>query len=86
MAEYYPDNHSFLTIGSDHEFTEACLSTFRYQYQNNDVYTEYCNLLGTSANDVKSIEQQIIAFWRYYPLTSNAKVRAWCIWFKNLWN
>jgi phenylacetate-coenzyme A ligase PaaK-like adenylate-forming protein len=57
MAEYYPDNHSFLTIGSDHEFTEACLSTFRYQYQNNDVYTEYCNLLGTSANDVKSIEQ-----------------------------
>jgi hypothetical protein len=38
-------------------FTECCLQLFRFQYQNNQTYRQWCDALGYEAEAVRSIEQ-----------------------------
>lgn len=56
MTDYYPDSESILTITTNDEFNNACFSAFRYQYYANQVYKQFCNLLGVRVEDVLEVE------------------------------
>jgi len=45
------------TISSQKQFEKIALKVFRYQYENNIVYQEFCNFLKTDVQKVKSLEQ-----------------------------
>lgn len=56
MTEYYPDIESILTTTTSDEFNCACLSAFRYQYNTNQVYKQFCDLLGVRVEDVLEVD------------------------------
>jgi phenylacetate-coenzyme A ligase PaaK-like adenylate-forming protein len=45
------------TISSQKQFEKIALKVFRFQYENNTVYREFCDLLKTEVQKVKSLEQ-----------------------------
>jgi phenylacetate-coenzyme A ligase PaaK-like adenylate-forming protein len=45
------------TISSQKQFEKMALKIFRYQYENNRVYQEFCNLLDTDVQKVKSLNK-----------------------------
>ncbi len=46
-----------LNISSELEFNEVALDIFRFQAENNLVYSKYIELIGVDINEIKSIEQ-----------------------------
>ncbi|MBD3581975.1 LuxE/PaaK family acyltransferase [Flavobacterium selenitireducens] len=50
-----PDD--IFNISSQKQFDKIALKVFRYQYENNAVYREFCNFLGTEIHLVKSLAQ-----------------------------
>lgn len=44
------------SISSHKEFVKVALKVFRFQYANNGVYREFCDLLGTDVGQVKTLE------------------------------
>lgn len=44
-------------IGSKKEFEKTTLKVFRFQYDNNSVYREFCSLLKKDKTNVKSLEE-----------------------------
>lgn len=56
MTDYYPGIESILTITTSDEFNCACLGAFRYQYNSNQVYKQFCDLLGVRVEDVLEVE------------------------------
>ena len=58
MAKTFFDfNKEIFTIDSSEKFDALALEIFRYQYQHNQVYQDYCNLLGTESSEVDSLEK-----------------------------
>lgn len=60
-------------LHSEKEFDNLCLDVFRYQYQNNDVYSRWCDLLGRGSGNVKSrsdIPFLPIGFFRTHKVVS----------------
>lgn len=49
--------HDIFTISNQKQFDKIALKVFRYQYENNLVYREFCDFLKTDVQKVKSIEQ-----------------------------
>jgi phenylacetate-coenzyme A ligase PaaK-like adenylate-forming protein len=45
------------TISSQRQFEKTALKVFRFQYENNLVYREFCDLLKTDVQKVKTLEQ-----------------------------
>ncbi|MFA7446025.1 MAG: acyl transferase [Flavobacteriaceae bacterium] len=45
------------SIQSKKDFEKAALKVFRFQYQNNQVYRKFCDLLKTNISEVKSVEK-----------------------------
>ena len=45
------------SISSQKQFEKIALKTFRFQYENNLVYREFCDFLKTEVQKVKSLEQ-----------------------------
>lgn len=45
------------TISNQKQFEKAALKVFRFQYENNLVYREFCDFLKTNVQKVKSLEQ-----------------------------
>ena len=45
------------TISSHKQFEKIALKVFRFQYENNAVYREFCDFLSTDVQRVKSLEQ-----------------------------
>jgi phenylacetate-coenzyme A ligase PaaK-like adenylate-forming protein len=45
------------TISSQKQFEKIALKVFRYQYENNLVYKEFCDFMKTDVQKVKSLEQ-----------------------------
>ncbi|AWA28972.1 acyl transferase [Flavobacterium magnum] len=43
------------TISSQKQFEKTALKVFRYQYENNGVYRQFCDLLNVNPQDVKSL-------------------------------
>ncbi|BDB55996.1 acyl transferase [Flavobacterium ammonificans] len=50
-------SHDIFTISNQKQFDKIALKIFRFQYENNLVYREFCDFLKTDVQKVKSIEQ-----------------------------
>ncbi|MBK0371077.1 LuxE/PaaK family acyltransferase [Flavobacterium agrisoli] len=62
------------TISSPKEFAKIALKVFRYQYENNLVYREFCDFLKTNPQEVKTIEKipfLPIQFFKSHSVVSN---------------
>jgi phenylacetate-coenzyme A ligase PaaK-like adenylate-forming protein len=63
------------TISNQKEFEKTALKVFRFQYENNLVYREFCDLLKTDVQEVKSLEQipfLPIQFFKTHNVVSNS--------------
>ena len=61
-------------ISSQKQFEKIALKTFRFQYENNLVYREFCDFLKTDVRKVKSLEQipfLPIQFFKSHKVVSN---------------
>jgi phenylacetate-coenzyme A ligase PaaK-like adenylate-forming protein len=66
--------HDIFSISSQKQFEKIALKTFRFQYENNLVYQEFCDLLKTDVQRVKSLEQipfLPIQFFKSHKVVSN---------------
>ena len=62
------------TISSHKQFEKVALKVFRFQYENNLVYREFCDFLKTDVQKVKSLEQipfLPIQFFKSHKVVSN---------------
>jgi phenylacetate-coenzyme A ligase PaaK-like adenylate-forming protein len=62
------------TISSQKQFEKIALKTFRFQYENNLVYRQFCDFLKTDVQRVKSLEQipfLPIQFFKSHKVVSN---------------
>jgi phenylacetate-coenzyme A ligase PaaK-like adenylate-forming protein len=62
------------TISSHKQFEKIALKVFRYQYENNKVYKEFCDFLKTDVQKVKSLQQipfLPIQFFKSHAVVSN---------------
>lgn len=63
------------TISSQKQFEKIALKVFRYQYENNLVYQEFCGFLKVEKGNVKSLEQipfLPIQFFKSHEVVSNS--------------
>ncbi|MFL9844554.1 LuxE/PaaK family acyltransferase [Flavobacterium rhizosphaerae] len=63
------------TISSKKEFHKAALKVFRFQYENNSIYREFCDLLHKNAQNVKALEDipfLPIQFFKSHQVLSSA--------------
>ena len=44
-------------INTDQEFNEVAVEVFNYQYENNSLYQQYCNLIKAKPSDIKEVYQ-----------------------------
>lgn len=61
-------------ISSQKQFEKIALKVFRFQYENNKVYQEFCNFLKTDPHKVKSLQQipfLPIQFFKSHEVVSN---------------
>ena len=68
----YPD---IFSINSQKEFEKKTLKVFRYQYDNNQVYQDFCSLLKKDKSNVKSIEEipfLPIQFFKSHKIVSSS--------------
>ncbi|MFI0492125.1 acyl transferase [Flavobacterium sp.] len=65
---------NLFTISSQKQFEKTALKVFRFQYESNLVYREFCDFLKTDAHKVKSLEQipfLPIQFFKSHKVLSN---------------
>lgn len=68
------DPQDIFTISSHKQFEKIALKVFRFQYENNKVYHEFCDFLNTDIQKVKSLEQipfLPIQFFKSHDVVSN---------------
>jgi phenylacetate-coenzyme A ligase PaaK-like adenylate-forming protein len=68
------DPQDIFTISSQKQFEKIALKVFRFQYENNLVYQEFCDFLNTDVQKVKSLEQipfLPIQFFKSHDVVSN---------------
>ena len=66
--------HDIFTISNQKQFDKIALKVFRFQYENNLVYREFCNFLKTDVQKVKSLQQipfLPIQFFKSHTVVSN---------------
>ena len=70
---------SIFDIQSKADFKQSCLEVFHFQYNNNKVYQQYCNLLGvpkTAVTEIEDIPFLPIEFFKNQKvISSNQKVQ-----------
>ena len=67
--------NDIFTITNQKQFEKIALKVFRFQYENNAVYQEFCNFLKTDVQKVKSIYQipfLPIQFFKSHSVVSNS--------------
>lgn len=67
-------NSDLFSISNQKQFEKIALKTFRYQYENNLVYQEFCKLLHTDVQKVKTLQQipfLPIQFFKSHRVVSN---------------
>ncbi|POS01213.1 acyl-protein synthetase LuxE [Flavobacterium croceum DSM 17960] len=65
--------NDIFSISSDKQFHKIALKVFRYQYENNSIYRQFCNYLHIQKEQVKSLEQipfLPIAFFKSHEVVS----------------
>ena len=68
-------SQDIFTISSQKQFEKIALKVFRYQYENNLVYKEFCGFLKVEKDNVKSLEQipfLPIQFFKSHEVVSNS--------------
>jgi hypothetical protein len=68
------NSQDIFTISSQKQFEKIALKVFRYQYENNLVYREFCDFLNTEVQKVKSLQQipfLPIQFFKSHTVVSN---------------
>ena len=68
-------SQDIFTISSQKQFEKIALKVFRYQYENNLVYQEFCDFLKVEKGNVKSLEQipfLPIQFFKSHDVVSNS--------------
>ena len=66
--------HDIFTISNQKQFDKIALKVFRFQYENNLVYREFCDFLKTEVQKVKTIQQipfLPIQFFKSHSVVSN---------------
>jgi phenylacetate-coenzyme A ligase PaaK-like adenylate-forming protein len=66
--------NDIFTISNQKQFEKIALKVFRFQYENNLVYREFCDLLKTNPQKVKSLQQipfLPIQFFKSHHVVSN---------------
>ena len=66
--------NDIFTISNQKQFEKTALKVFRFQYENNLVYQEFCDLLKTNPQKVKSLQQipfLPIQFFKSHAVVSN---------------
>ena len=66
--------HDIFTISNQKQFDKIALKIFRFQYENNGVYREFCDFLKTEVQKVKTIQQipfLPIQFFKSHSVVSN---------------
>lgn len=67
-------NSDLFSISNQKQFEKIALKTFRYQYENNLVYQEFCDLLKTNVQKVKTLQQipfLPIQFFKSHAVVTN---------------
>jgi phenylacetate-coenzyme A ligase PaaK-like adenylate-forming protein len=67
--------NDIFTITNQKQFEKIALKVFRFQYENNPVYQEFCNFLKTDVQKVKSVYQipfLPIQFFKSHSVISNS--------------
>jgi phenylacetate-coenzyme A ligase PaaK-like adenylate-forming protein len=67
--------HDIFTISNQKQFDKMALKVFRFQYENNLVYREFCDFLKTDVQKVKTIQQipfLPIQFFKSHEVVSNS--------------
>jgi phenylacetate-coenzyme A ligase PaaK-like adenylate-forming protein len=67
-------NHDIFTISNQKQFEKIALKTFRFQYENNFIYREFCDLMKTDVQKVKTLAQipfLPIQFFKSHEVVSN---------------
>lgn len=65
--------NDIFSISSDKQFHKIALKVFRYQYENNSIYRQFCNYLHIQKEQVKTLEQipfLPIAFFKSHEIIS----------------
>jgi len=68
---------NIFSIPSQKQFEKTALKAFRFQYENNMVYRDFCNFLNTDVQKVKSIQQipfLPIQFFKSHNVVSNGNL------------
>jgi phenylacetate-coenzyme A ligase PaaK-like adenylate-forming protein len=67
--------HDIFTSNNQKQFDKMALKVFRFQYENNSVYREFCDFLKTDVQKVKTIQQipfLPIQFFKSHEVVSNS--------------
>lgn len=67
-------NSDLFSISNQKQFEKIALKTFRYQYENNVMYQEFCDLLKTNVQKVKTLQQipfLPIQFFKSHAVVTN---------------
>ena len=62
------------SVSNQKQFEKIALKVFRFQYENNLVYNEFCNLMNVKVHEVKSLQQipfLPIQFFKSHSVVSN---------------
>ena len=65
---------NIFNISSKKQFEKIALKVFRFQYENNAVYQDFCHHLKIEKSDIKTLQQipfLPISFFKNYPVLSN---------------
>ncbi len=68
-------SHDIFTINNQKQFDKLALKVFRFQYENNSLYREFCYFLKTDVQKVKTIQQIPffpIQFFKSHEVVSNS--------------
>ncbi len=68
------DSQDIFTIANAKQFEKIALKVFRFQYENNSVYREFCELLKVEKGSVKNLQQipfLPIQFFKSHKVVSN---------------
>lgn len=67
-------NHQHIFNASELNFVDEALNAFHYQYLNNPVYHNFCNLLNINVEDVKNIDKipfLPVSFFKSHEIKTN---------------
>jgi phenylacetate-coenzyme A ligase PaaK-like adenylate-forming protein len=68
-------SQDIFTISNQKQFEKIALKVFRFQYENNQVYREFCELLKIEKGNIKSLQQipfLPIQFFKSHDVVSNS--------------